>query len=68
VGAVQIAPGSSRPFVVGNLENFSEPSGELTTPGTYRFEVTYTDGSKSFRHHAAVYSEEFDLVPRLSRR
>ena len=67
-GAVQIAPGSNRPFVVGNLEKFSEPSGEPTTPGTYRFEVTYTDGSKSFRHNAVVYSAEFDLVAKLSRR
>jgi hypothetical protein len=65
---VEIAPGSNRPFVVGNLEKFSEPSGEPTTPGTYRFEVTYTDGSKSFRHNAVVYSAEFDLVAKLVRR
>jgi hypothetical protein len=68
IGAVEIAPGSSRPFVVENLGEFSEPSGESTTPGTYRFEVTYTDRTKSFRHHAAVYSAEFDLVAQLSRR
>ena len=67
-GAVEISPGSSRPFVVGNLGEFSEPSGEPTTPGTYRFEVTYTDGSKSFRHSAVVYSAEFELVTKLSKR
>jgi hypothetical protein len=65
---VEIAPRSSRPFVVANLNEFSEPSGEPTTPGTYRFEVTFTDGNKSFRHHATVYSGEFDLVAKLSRR
>jgi hypothetical protein len=68
VGAVEIAPGSNRPFVVGNLEKFSEPSGEEATPGTYRFEVTFTDGSKSFKYNAIVYSAEFDLVAKLSRR
>jgi hypothetical protein len=68
VGAVEIAPGSKRPFVVGNLNEFSEPSGRAAGPGTYRFELTYTDGSKSFRHHATVYSDEFDLVTRLTRR
>jgi hypothetical protein len=68
VGAVEITPGSSRPFVVDNIGEFREPSGEEATPGTYRFEVTYTDGSKSFRHNAIVYSAEFDLVAKLSRR
>jgi hypothetical protein len=67
-GAVKLFPGSSRPFVVANLGEFSELSGEPTTPGTYRFEVTYTDGSKSFRHSAVVYSAEFDLVTKLSKR
>jgi hypothetical protein len=68
IGSVEIAPGASRPFVVGNLAKFAEPSGETASPGTYRFEVTYTDGDKSFRHNAAVYSEEFDVVAKLSRR
>jgi hypothetical protein len=68
VGAVEIAPGSSRPFVIANLQKFTAPSGEPTTPGTYRFEVTYTDGSKSFRHNALVYSAEFDVVEKVSRR
>jgi hypothetical protein len=67
-GAVEIAPGSNRPFVIGNLEKFSAPSGEEATPGTYRFEVTYTDGNKSFRHSSIVYSAEFDLVAKVSRR
>jgi hypothetical protein len=68
IGSVQIAPGASRPFVVGGLAKFAEPSGEIVTPGTYRFEVTYTDGDKSFGHSATVYSAEFDLVAKLSRR
>jgi len=68
VGSVQIGPGSSRPFVIGNLRKFSAPAGASLTPGTYRFEVTYTDGTKSFDHHAPVYSAEFDLVTKLSRR
>ena len=68
VGSVEIAPGSSRPFVIGNLKKFAAPSGASLTPGTYRFEVTYTDGSKSFDHSAPVYSAEFDLVAKLSRR
>lgn len=68
LGSVKIAPGASRPFVIGNLKEFTEPSGEPATPGTYRFEVTYTDGTESFRHSAAVYSAEFDLVTKLSRR
>jgi hypothetical protein len=68
VGAVELTPGSSRPFVIDNIGKFREPSGQEATPGTYRFEVTYTDGSKSFRHNAVVYSTEFDLVAKLSRR
>ncbi len=68
IGSVEIAPGGNRPFVVTNLRDFREPSGETTTPGNYRFELTYTDGNKSFRHHATVYSGEFDLVAKLSRR
>jgi hypothetical protein len=68
VGALEIAPGASRPFVVGNLRDFREASGELATPGSYRFEVTYTDGTKSFRHHGIAYSAEFDVAAKLSRR
>jgi len=68
MGSVEISPGSSRPFVVGNFNDFTEPSGEPATPGTYRFEVTYTDGTKSFRHNALVYSAEFDLAAKVSRR
>ena len=67
-GAIAIAPGGSRPFVVRNLGKFSEPSGQTLAPGTYRFEVKYTDGTKSFRHSANVYSAEFDLVSKLSQR
>lgn len=66
VGSVKIAPGASHPFVIANLGKFREPSGETATSGTYRFEVTYTDGNKSFRHSAVVYSAEFDLAPKLS--
>jgi len=68
VGSVEIDPGESRPFVAGSLKKFKEPSGGPATPGTYRFEVTYTDGSKSFEHHAIVYSAEFDVAPKRSRR
>ena len=60
--------GSNRPFVVGNMSDFKEPSGQPASPGRYRFELTYTDGSKSFRYNAAVYSTEFDLVSKLSQR
>ncbi len=68
MGSVEISPGASRPFVIGNLTKLREPSGETATPGTYRFEVTYTDGNKSFRHSASVYSAEFDLVSKRSRK
>ena len=67
-GAVEIAPGTSRPFVIAGMGKFREPSGKAVAPGTYRFEVTYTDGNKSFRHSAVVYSAEFDLAPVLSRK
>lgn len=60
--SIPITPGASRPFVVGNLSDFKEPSGELAAPGTYRFEVTYTDGGDDFRCYGVVYSTEFDLV------
>jgi hypothetical protein len=67
VGSVEIAPGSNRPFVVGSLNGLRSPSGEPPEPGTYRFEVTYTDGDKTFRYSAAVYSAELDLAPKLTR-
>jgi hypothetical protein len=67
-GSVELAPGARRPFVIDNWGEFREPSGGAATPGTYRFEITYTDGNKSFRHSAVVYSAEFDLVAKLSRR
>jgi hypothetical protein len=64
--SIAVAPGASRPFVIGNLGEFKEPSGELATPGTYRFEVTYTDGKADFRHYGVVYSAEFELVENTS--
>ena len=67
-GAVEIASGARRPFVVDNIDEFKSASGEAVSPGTYRFEVTYTDGSKSFPHSAVVHSAEFDLVTKVSRR
>ena len=66
--AVEIDPGESRPFVIGNLDDFRTPSDVAPGPGTYRFEVTYTDGKKSFEHSAVVYSAEFDLVAKVSSR
>ncbi len=68
LGSVEISPGKNRPFVVENLAKFREPSGEPTTPGTFRFELTYTDGNDSFRHSAVVYSAQFDLAEKLSSR
>jgi hypothetical protein len=53
--------------VVGSLNGLRSPSGEPPEPGTYRFEVTYTDGDKTFRYSAAVYSAELDLAPKLTR-
>lgn len=61
-GSVEIASGASQPFVIANLAKLKGPSGEPATPGTYRFELTYTDGNESFRHYALVYSAEFSLV------
>ncbi|MDH3624861.1 MAG: hypothetical protein OEQ49_13400 [Myxococcales bacterium] len=66
--AVEVPAGKGRPFVVKTLSNLSAPSGELTEPGTYRFELTYTDGSESFRHYDTVYSAEFDAVSKRSRK
>ncbi|MGB3050003.1 MAG: hypothetical protein WBB42_03350 [Polyangiales bacterium] len=68
LGSVEIAPGKNRPFVIDNLDKFREPSGEAATPGTFRFELTYTDSNESFRHSAIVYSTQFDLAEKLSRR
>jgi len=68
LGAIEIHPGKSRPFVISNLDHFAEPSGDALNPGTYRFEVTYTDGDKSFEHSAVVYSAEFDLIAQVSSR
>jgi hypothetical protein len=68
VGSVEIAPGANRPFVVENLETLREPAGAFAAPGTYRFELTFTDRNESFRHSAVVYSAEFDLVPKRSRK
>ncbi len=68
LGSVEIAPGKNRPFVIGNLATFREPSGEVVSAGTYRFELTYTDRDRSFRHSATVYSAQFDLAAKLSNR
>lgn len=67
-GAVEIRAGKNRPFVVKTLSKLADPSGKLAEPGTYRFELTYTDGSESFRHHDTVYSAEFDAVSNRSRK
>ena len=66
--AVEIDRGRNRPFVVGNLPKFRGPDGEPLDPGTYRFELTFTDGTKSFRHHGLVYSGQFALTEKLSSR
>ncbi len=68
LGTVAVDPGESRPFVIANLERFSAPSGDSIGPGTYRFEVTYTDQNESFTHRGVVYSVEFDLVAEISSR
>lgn len=68
LGSVEIAPGKNRPFVIDNLAKFREPSGDSLSAGTYRFELTYTDGTESFRHSSTVYSAQFDLAAKLSSR
>jgi hypothetical protein len=68
VGAIEIDPGESRPFVIANLRDFTASSEGAPTPGTYRFELTYTDGSESFEYSSVVYSAEFDLVTKVSSR
>lgn len=66
--AIELRAGKNRPFVVKSLSKLSEPSGELTEPGTYRFELTYTDGNENFRQYDEVYSAEFDAVSNRSRK
>lgn len=66
--ALEIKPGTSRPFVVSHLTKFQGPDGGSLDPGTYRFELNFTDGNKSFRHHGIVYSGQFALTAKLSSR
>lgn len=68
LGAIEIDPGESRPFVIRNLDDFAEAGGASLSPGTYRFEATYTDGKKSFTYSSVVYSAEFDLIAKMSSR
>ncbi len=68
VGSLGIAAGQSKPFAIDDLKELRTASGEEATPGTYRFELTYTDGDDSFDHYATVYSAEFDVAPKRSRR
>lgn len=67
-GSIELASGSSRHFVIDNLDELQDSSGATLLPGTYRFELTYTDGNDSFRYDATVYSAELELVQALSRR
>lgn len=67
-GSIELDPGDKRPFVVRKLDKLRAPDGGSPTPGTYRFEVTYTDSSKSFRHHGIVYSAEVELLHEVSQR
>jgi len=67
-GSLELRPGASRPFVVTNLAKLENPSGESASAGTYRFELTYTDGNESFRYSAPVYSAEFDVVANRPRK
>ena len=68
LGSVELDPAEKRPFVVRNLADFRAPSGGSVSPGTYRFEVVYTDRNGSFKHSGTVYSAEVDVVARVSRR
>jgi hypothetical protein len=68
LGSIELDPGESQPFVVSKLAQFEAPAGGPVSPGTYRFEVTYTDGSDSFDHSGVVYSAEFDLIAKVSSR
>lgn len=65
-GSLEIPPGGSRHFAIDNLDEFEGPSGASLLPGTYRFELTYTDRPAGFRYHGAVYSGEVELVPHIS--
>ncbi|MGD8607878.1 MAG: hypothetical protein PVH21_11325 [Myxococcales bacterium] len=65
-GSVEIPPGSSRHFEIDNLDEFEDPSGASLLPGTYRFELTYSDKKGSFRYHGTVYSVELELVSKIS--
>lgn len=67
-GSIEIRPGKDRPFVVKTLAKLSDPTGKLTEPGTYRYELTYTDRGKRFDHYDTVYSDEFDALSKRSRR
>ncbi|MEM7435812.1 MAG: hypothetical protein AAF436_11715 [Myxococcota bacterium] len=66
--AIEIDPGKNRPFVVNTLSQLAAPSGSLAEPGTYRFELTFTDGDADFRYYDTVYSAEFDAVSKRRRR
>lgn len=68
IGAVEIAPGATRHFVVQSLSELKSASGASLLPGTYRFELSYTDRGDDFRYYATVYSEQLELVAALSRR
>lgn len=61
--SVKIGPGRNRPFVVESLSKLASPSGSLAAPGTYRYELIYTDGSDNFRHFDTVYSAAFEVEP-----
>ena len=68
VGAVQLNPGERRGFVVRHFGKFRSPEGDGVSPGTYRFELTYTDYGRRFVYRDVVYSSEFDVLARISRR
>lgn len=67
-GSIELDPRDKRPFVVRSLSRLRGPDGDEPNPGTYRFEVTYSDKAESFRHHGLVYSGEVELVYEVSRR
>lgn len=68
IGSLELAPGKRRPFVVKNLADLRSSSRERALPGTYRFELTYTDGTNRFDHFGLVYSAKFDVVAEISSR
>jgi hypothetical protein len=67
-GAIELEPGKSRPFVVRRFADFQTDEGVRVTPGTYRFELSYTDGTKNFEYHGTVYSAPIELMTALSQR